>query len=92
MLGRHAVPRRPNSTRGSNLRAVSYTHLDVYKRQDGSWDSAKARFVTGDFNGDSLSDVVGVYEYPGYNPSITVSYTHLDVYKRQPWDRPGQVR
>ena len=37
---------------------------------DGSWDSAKARFVTGDFNGDSLSDVVGVYEYPGYNPSI----------------------
>ena len=49
---------------------VAQGAVSVPWQTDGSWDSAKARFVTGDFNGDSLSDVVGVYEYPGYNPSI----------------------
>lgn len=37
---------------------------------DGSWNQNYARFVTGDFNGDGYSDIVGIYEYPGSNPAI----------------------
>ena len=66
---------------GGNQVPVSYTHLDVYKRQvldhekiDDCIDTIK------DYAEDSIpvlskdKHILGV---------ITVSYTHLDVYKRQ---------
>ena len=65
------------------LMAVSYTHLDVYKRQvisflllDGADDGAHGRSsrCTGAGNGSK--------EHVGHGIGA-VSYTHLDVYKRQ---------
>ena len=50
------------------LDAVSYTHLDVYKRQDGGGE------IVGQRKG----------RRAGGNYAGPVSYTHLDVYKRQP--------
>ena len=49
---------------------VSYTHLDVYKRQ--------VLGVCGGYQmlGESIIDIDGNEDFP-------VSYTHLDVYKRQ---------
>ena len=56
--------------------AVSYTHLDVYKRQE-------AMIV--DFTGEVQMHGTG---HAGFQMtervrSVPVSYTHLDVYKRQ---------
>ena len=51
---------------------VSYTHLDVYKRQAEAIAAATIIEKTVD------EDVTVMFEYP-----FTVSYTHLDVYKRQ---------
>ena len=51
---------------------VSYTHLDVYKRQDGI--NTKKLVV----NPDEAANIRLMFEM--YAP---VSYTHLDVYKRQ---------
>ena len=61
------------------MRPVSYTHLDVYKRQ--GWTSQRAFCL---FAG--LQPGAG----PGKDGAGTgpVSYTHLDVYKRQPEDLP----
>ena len=52
---------------------VSYTHLDVYKRQDLKPGSP----VTVDGIYTDMSVMVDVTYHE------TVSYTHLDVYKRQ---------
>ena len=54
-----------------NVKPVSYTHLDVYKRQ-GYIPTRKPE------NQESLKDASSVEPL-----SIPVSYTHLDVYKRQ---------
>ena len=59
-----------------SLAAVSYTHLDVYKRQCQNWTPA----------GKALSDHAGEPPPGGRGTAgVTdpVSYTHLDVYKRQ---------
>ena len=51
---------------------VSYTHLDVYKRQDEDGkkvNPADKKVQCGDY-------IISVND---------VSYTHLDVYKRQVW-------
>ena len=57
-----------------NSTSVSYTHLDVYKRQE----EGKTRALGWNLEGDWL-------DHTGYTGTfITVSYTHLDVYKRQP--------
>ena len=61
---------------GIGITAVSYTHLDVYKRQRFPLDlpfSGKGRIVDLDT---ALEIKRGIK---------AVSYTHLDVYKRQPW-------
>ena len=50
-------------------RAVSYTHLDVYKRQ--AWYSMRPKSICLK----SMLLIVLLY--------MAVSYTHLDVYKRQ---------
>ena len=68
--------------------AVSYTHLDVYKRQELNYLASKldemdqsdyAKFQAAMEIGDYTSSLQEII-----NP---VSYTHLDVYKRQGWHR-----
>ena len=56
--------------------AVSYTHLDVYKRQV-VLHSVVNRLMA---NKKELKD----YYYSPESAYEPVSYTHLDVYKRQP--------
>ena len=54
------------------MKPVSYTHLDVYKRQLQCWgfnEAGQAVNVTG--------------PYTQVASGWSVSYTHLDVYKRQ---------
>ena len=55
---------------------VSYTHLDVYKRQELRMDIQPAFHYAGDgrLMEKVFSNVLG---------NAAVSYTHLDVYKRQ---------
>ena len=54
--------------------AVSYTHLDVYKRQGFQvWSLSSLRKMTEE----------GVTFASHIDGSRPVSYTHLDVYKRQ---------
>ena len=50
-----------------NQLAVSYTHLDVYKRQNRLFPETESTIAQNRLNIDHSS----------------VSYTHLDVYKRQ---------
>ena len=68
---------------------VSYTHLDVYKRQVNA--ASIGQVHKAKKNGQELAVKI---QYPGVQESIssdlklvkpiaTVSYTHLDVYKRQ---------
>ena len=74
--------------------AVSYTHLDVYKRQQDflamridknsrSFIAVQKAVDRGDLAGgrEDLHDAVLVGGRD--NQSVPVSYTHLDVYKRQ---------
>ena len=56
--------------------SVSYTHLDVYKRQPS------CRLYPGGNGADAGPVYEGVHE-AGAQAAGTVSYTHLDVYKRQ---------
>ena len=54
------------------LGPVSYTHLDVYKRQDLAWGAIMSADGS---TGQILGVALGAFD--------PVSYTHLDVYKRQ---------
>ena len=62
------------------MNAVSYTHLDVYKRQIYEIYYRNQREIT----------IIGLEPHPedkkngAYDRIKPVSYTHLDVYKRQP--------
>ena len=58
------------------VRPVSYTHLDVYKRQEFACDFERS-FVSSRIHS-PYKTFVQVEHYPE-----AVSYTHLDVYKRQ---------
>ena len=60
-----------------SLTAVSYTHLDVYKRQ-----SKVFEFYTEDY-ADTMSLAVFLISLAVSVYFAAVSYTHLDVYKRQ---------
>ena len=55
--------------------AVSYTHLDVYKRQVFARKAVREYRIPFEISGD-VPNAETV-------EAITVSYTHLDVYKRQ---------
>ena len=62
---------------------VSYTHLDVYKRQSLGYLDSRAVYdiqISSRYN-----DVYEVENLPDtdYEEITAVSYTHLDVYKRQ---------
>ena len=67
--------------------SVSYTHLDVYKRQvqlDGcrvACNDAGTKGVDDALQDDVAHRDKALLQDAGYSP---VSYTHLDVYKRQP--------
>ena len=61
--------------------AVSYTHLDVYKRQLLDCRACKARHRADKLIGEEHPEV-NVDAMAGSHPG-PVSYTHLDVYKRQ---------
>ena len=56
--------------------SVSYTHLDVYKRQ-GKY-RRPAGLATRNYQEPMIGDLLWLYE-----GLTAVSYTHLDVYKRQ---------
>ena len=77
----------PAATWSPAVDAVSYTHLDVYKRQIfyGYLYQEKKCFGL-DYN-DLIVFVLYLFEQ---NPAIPVSYTHLDVYKRQVVDGRGE--
>ena len=65
------------------LGAVSYTHLDVYKRQGldrAHGDSDQIRLQLGAVR---LQGIRQGADLHGCGSLIPVSYTHLDVYKRQ---------
>ena len=70
--------------------AVSYTHLDVYKRQILSYPSLStgglaARVALKGAGGGELAQLVANHVRGNVygNMLAAVSYTHLDVYKRQ---------
>ena len=69
------------------LTAVSYTHLDVYKRQiqdssgNSSIDPSELK------NGGSLLPLGSDKDHGSHKGYGPVSYTHLDVYKRQPYTK-----
>ena len=58
--------------------SVSYTHLDVYKRQVDEYLTVSQAYVT-------APDVKVPDEFSKLFKTVdeAVSYTHLDVYKRQ---------
>ena len=59
------------------LKAVSYTHLDVYKRQGYMYyDCVCGKRFT--YTGNRI-----VFGFCCMGSIVSVSYTHLDVYKRQ---------
>ena len=72
------------------LLPVSYTHLDVYKRQAITYAAQKANMST--YNVSSFPKKMSAFEqfFKGMDEDQIstriikpVSYTHLDVYKRQ---------
>ena len=70
------------------LTPVSYTHLDVYKRQDLGITRLIPTLAESDAikHGTLTNDEKNRYRAIFYNRTATVttvSYTHLDVYKRQ---------
>ena len=77
MASTQDIRRRIKSVK--NIQPVSYTHLDVYKRQ-GGLAIYFAFMVAALFTVDLTKEVVGLLTGATVIP---VSYTHLDVYKRQ---------
>ena len=67
--------------------AVSYTHLDVYKRQTRNHGAPRSDLADQADAGAGIGDVVRLRHPPRRarlrRRAGPVSYTHLDVYKRQ---------
>ena len=72
---------------------VSYTHLDVYKRQVRDFPGAYINGVSGEKlapDDPTIADAFARYSADKAAGAVApVSYTHLDVYKRQ--DVAGRV-
>ena len=72
--------------------AVSYTHLDVYKRQEEYHEAG--RYIREDlklFPNELGKEHFNNFKYSNKQIeyiSVPVSYTHLDVYKRQEYGYP----
>ena len=72
----------------TNAIPVSYTHLDVYKRQVPECRGEQAKLVQPKRHVDErIPKRRVVFAVSGV--LTAVSYTHLDVYKRQVPDRAG---
>ena len=69
----------PGQSRIGRRSPVSYTHLDVYKRQDPDTVGARGRFRRKAAERGISADRIFA-DGDGLGP---VSYTHRDVYKRQ---------
>ena len=86
-LSIHGVLRTMRTMELTGCTAVSYTHLDVYKRQGqrdgGNADVGEIPLTPGKHAFLLCSD--GFWEYVDEEEmeAAPVSYTHLDVYKRQ---------
>ena len=76
------MPGEKQCYHGVSPEAVSYTHLDVYKRQTPSWE-ASTPITSAAPPLAALRAKAPVWVKP-------VSYTHLDVYKRQKPARSAQ--
>ena len=64
------------------LAAVSYTHLDVYKRQVAALEEGPGPLAV--ISADTAISIMAVnVKQELVGGVIPVSYTHLDVYKRQ---------
>ena len=63
--------------------AVSYTHLDVYKRQVGDISDDGLALDNGLLEGAEAWLLQPARRQSNIPTAKTVSYTHLDVYKRQ---------
>ena len=71
-----------------NVKAVSYTHLDVYKRQDDGGGKAEDNGTGRNGRRGYGQGRAGPSVLPPFRRGLDpVSYTHLDVYKRQRWCR-----
>ena len=62
-----------------DIKSVSYTHLDVYKRQE----CTRRNLI-------STAPAVVRIPLPAFVCTTAVSYTHLDVYKRQGYGHDAQ--
>ena len=84
---RHVIPIAPVAAHvvvdEHALEPVSYTHLDVYKRQPQKYDTVVFALLTYPPFATQLERIIGhgVLAHGGYDHPV--SYTHLDVYKRQ---------
>ena len=69
--------KNPPDLAHARIYAVSYTHLDVYKRQAVNWNigTCSCSLV--------LAVVISAILILCMKEREAVSYTHLDVYKRQ---------
>ena len=73
----------PKINHGDIIAPVSYTHLDVYKRQEEVPFAEENTYIT----------VSGVVKDKQNRRTLeSVSYTHLDVYKRQGMDGRNSSR
>ena len=93
LLRRMGLTRENLMACGDGLNAVSYTHLDVYKRQPvysprGTGCPAIEQAVQGLYKGQNEESFWSLMSALNYalelETHVPVSYTHLDVYKRQP--------
>ena len=75
--------RRPDTVRLFTWRSVSYTHLDVYKRQE-EWRELSVPFAAGKA---AEENNCFIRDYEMENSGLTVRFyndkTEIDVYKRQ---------
>ena len=77
-----------------NFVTVSYTHLDVYKRQEGKMPEKAVYSLTEAGESEFQRLMFEISSKPiniflDFNAVIAVSYTHLDVYKRQGYVYPN---
>ena len=71
---------RDSASKVHTLGTVSYTHLDVYKRQPLSF---IIRNRSSFLNISPIGSIMSIAVLSEGRASTPVSYTHLDVYKRQ---------
>ena len=75
--------------RGIRINPVSYTHLDVYKRQEQGYTFAVVLDLSKYFDTLNHEILINLLRKNVKDERVVpVSYTHLDVYKRQPFSFP----